>query len=69
MGFKIKEEVKYMGITMRMRYMLFQNNYVKLWNKVEKYAKWNKLQLFLLGRFSVIKIMFYLECCFRQYLF
>ena len=37
--------------------MLFQNNYVKVWNEVEEVLqKWEKLQLPLLGRIATIKV-------------
>lgn len=36
--------------------MLYQNNYVKTMNKIKKdVLRWEKLQLSLLGRISVIK--------------
>lgn len=32
--FKVEKKVKYLGIMLtNMNFMLFQNNYVKIWNK------------------------------------
>lgn len=57
-GLKIEKKVYifFMGLVMAMNCMLFQNNYVKIWNEIRKdMLRWGKLQLSLLGRISVMK--------------
>lgn len=39
-----------------MNYILFQHNYVKTWNEIKNnMSRWDKVQLLLLGRISVMK--------------
>nr|GEZ82414.1 hypothetical protein [Tanacetum cinerariifolium] len=57
-GFQVEKKVKYLGIVLTsMNCMLFQNNYVKVWNEIKKdLLRWERLKLSLLGRISVIKM-------------
>ncbi|XP_061495705.1 calcyphosin-2 isoform X3 [Rhineura floridana] len=56
--FTIEKKLKYLGIIMTNKNSkLFHNNYEKLWTEIKKdLLKWDKLQLSLMGRISVIKM-------------
>lgn len=58
MDFKTEKKVKYLEVTLtNMNYMLFQNNYVKVRKDFKQdLLRWDKLQLSLLDRISVIKM-------------
>lgn len=53
---EIVQKIKYLGIELMNKNIdLYQNNYLKVWNKFqEDMIKWNKLKL--LGRIAVIKM-------------
>lgn len=57
-GYKVDKKVKYLGITLTNKSTdLYHNNYKKVWNTVKKdLARWEKLQLSLLGKISVIQM-------------
>jgi len=45
--------------------MLFQKNYVKVWSEIKKdLLRWEKLQLSLFGRISVVKMIVLLRIIF-----
>lgn len=58
-GFKIEKQIRYLGVILTNdNRQLFDNNYKIVWKEIkEKLTRWNNLNLSILGRIAVTKMM------------